>query len=160
MSVGAALVLPVGAPRRKIRVIVLHHTVSAETTTAADVDHWHKKRGFRCIGYHALVRRKADGSWEIQAGRALELAGAGAPGHNADGIHVAVAGRYHLEPLSEAALEQLVQLVADLCRWARLPASAILGHREVIKAATECPGFDPGVVRARVAERLAAGPAA
>lgn len=155
---GAVFSVPKYPPRRKVRTIVLHHTVSAETTTAADVDHWHRQRGFRKIGYHILVRRKEDGTWEAVHGRDLLESGAGAPGHNADGIHIAVAGRYHLTTLSEGALEQLVGLCTSLCRWAKLPASAILGHREVIEAATACPGFDPAMVRERASAELVTAP--
>lgn len=42
---------------RKITKIIVHCTATPEgrAVSVAQVDAWHKERGFRCIGYHYLV---------------------------------------------------------------------------------------------------------
>lgn len=42
----------------KVKEIIIHCSASKEgvDVTAKQVDGWHKKRGFRCIGYHYFIR--------------------------------------------------------------------------------------------------------
>lgn len=42
---------------RKISEIIIHCAATPEGKhfTVADIDAWHKKRGFRCIGYHFVI---------------------------------------------------------------------------------------------------------
>ena len=55
---------------RKINLIVVHCTATpaTRTVTAADVDNWHKARGFQCIGYHYLIHQNG----YIELGRDIE----------------------------------------------------------------------------------------
>ena len=40
----------------KITKLVVHHSASkAATTKKADLERWHKERGFREIGYHKVI---------------------------------------------------------------------------------------------------------
>ena len=52
---------------RKINEIIVHCTATpaGRDVSAADIDLWHRRRGFRCIGYHYVVR--LDGSIEQDA---------------------------------------------------------------------------------------------
>lgn len=145
-----------------VRAIVIHHT----GTTNDDHDplamvrrvqrfHTHD-RGWGDIGYSFVV---------IEDGRIVEgrlgSAEADAPdgvvaghsyGHNPGTIGVAVAGRFHDRPPTDAAATALVDLLATICRTcsldplggevalangARLPA-VIGGHRDARD--TSCPG--------------------
>ena len=42
---------------RKIDEIIIHCAATPEGKhfTVADIDAWHKKRGFKCIGYHFVI---------------------------------------------------------------------------------------------------------
>ena len=59
---------------RKIKEIIIHCSATKEgrNYTVADIDRWHRERGFFCIGYHFVIYR--DGS--IHVGRSVEEVGA------------------------------------------------------------------------------------
>lgn len=126
---------------RKITEIIVHCTATpaGRPVSAADVDRWHKQRGFNGIGYHYLVG--ADGY--IELGRPENLAGAHCAGHNMHSIGVAYAGGLDADgrpadtrsPLQKAAIRRLL---ADLRR--RYPDASIRGHRDFAPKA--CPCFD------------------
>ena len=75
---------------RKITDIVIHcsATIEGKVFRAKDIDLWHKKRGFRKIGYHFVV--DLDGT--IEQGRPLREAGAHVKGHNANSIGICYIG--------------------------------------------------------------------
>ena len=54
---------------RKIKEIIIHCSATKEgrNFTVADIDRWHRERGFFCIGYHFVIYR--DGS--IHVGRSV-----------------------------------------------------------------------------------------
>ena len=56
---------------RKITLIIIHcsATRAGQDFTAADIDRWHRQRGFRSIGYHFVVR--LDGT--VEPGRDVAL---------------------------------------------------------------------------------------
>ena len=75
---------------RKISEIIVHCAATPEgkAFTVADIDAWHRKRGFRCIGYHFVIY--LDGS--VHEGRAIEEVGAHCLGHNANSIGICYIG--------------------------------------------------------------------
>ena len=75
---------------RTITEIIVHCTATprSRNVSAADVDRWHRQRGFNQIGYHYLIR--LDGS--VETGRPESSVGAHCLGHNAESIGVAYAG--------------------------------------------------------------------
>jgi N-acetylmuramoyl-L-alanine amidase len=86
------------------------------------------------IAYHFLIRM--DGV--IQTGRDLERAGAGEPGYNKNGIHIALAGRKTFRKEQLEALESLCQLLYD-----EHPTACLVGHREINRGAPKtCPNLD------------------
>lgn len=141
---------------RPIRRVIVHHTAGPDTATAADVTRAHIARGFGTIGYHHLIHRTPAG-WVRSDGRPEAQVGAHDQGQNGDSIGVSIAGRYHLGPVPAEGWAVLVGTVVDVCRRYRLTADQVEGHREYEPAttATECPGFDPALLRAAVAEQLA-----
>ncbi len=127
--------------QRVVNLIVVHCTATpaGRDVTAADVDRWHRQRGFRCIGYHYLVR--LDG--RIERGRPENEQGAHCRGHNARSIGVGYAGGLDANgrPADTRTPEQraaLMTLLRDLRR--RYPEAVIRGHRDF--AAKACPCFD------------------
>ncbi len=126
----------------KVKTIIIHCTATPEgrDVTAADVDRWHRARGFRSIGYHYLIR--LDGT--VEQGRPESEIGAHTLGQNASSIGVCYVGglardgvtpRDTRTPAQRRALEQLLR---DLLK--RYPGAQIRGHRDF--AAKACPSFD------------------
>lgn len=127
---------------RKITEIIVHcsATPAGKDFGVADIDRWHRARGFRRIGYHYVVR--LDGS--VEPGRPESEQGAHCLGHNARSIGVcyigglASDGRTPRDTRTPAQKESLARLIADLRR--RHPGATVHGHREF--AAKACPCFD------------------
>ena len=127
---------------RKINEIIIHCSATAEGRdyTVADIDSWHKARGWRCIGYHYVIYR--DGS--VHTGRSIGQVGAHCAGHNADSIGVcyiggcAADGKTPKDTRTPQQREALRRLVADLQK--RYPGATVHGHNEFADKA--CPCFD------------------
>lgn len=126
---------------RKIDQIIIHCSATPEgrNVTVADIDRWHRARGFRGIGYHYVVY--LDGT--IAAGRDEQLAGAHCRGHNQRSIGVCYVGgcdaamrpKDTRTPAQRTALRRLVSELQQ-----RYPGATVHGHREF--AAKACPSFD------------------
>ena len=126
---------------RNIDKIIIHCTATpyGRHVTVADVDAWHRARGFNSIGYHYLIY--TDGS--VHAGRPESIIGAHCRGHNASSIGIAYVGGLGPDgqpsdtrtPAQRLALRQLV-----LTLLTRYPRAGVHGHREF--AAKACPCFD------------------
>lgn len=126
---------------RKINEIIIHcaDTPEGRDDKAADIDRWHKQRGFDCIGYHYVI--DLDGT--IEAGRDIERAGAHAQGHNANSIGICYIGGAdkNMKPKdtrTEAQKESLLCLLQFLRLMYK--DAKIIGHRDV--SAKPCPSFD------------------
>lgn len=127
---------------RKITEIIIHCTATPDgkNFTVADIDRWHRERGWQGIGYHYVIYR--DGT--VHPGRPLRQPGAHCLEHNANSIGVCYVGgmssdgkiaRDTRTPKQRAAL---LQLVAEL--MAKYPGSTVHGHNEF--SAKACPSFD------------------
>lgn len=127
---------------RSIEKIILHcsATVQGRDFGSKDIDRWHRARGFRCIGYHYVVR--LDGS--VERGRGEQEIGAHCLGQNAHSLGVCYIGGLAPDgktPRDTRTPEQkraLTRLLRELKR--RYPAATLHGHREF--AAKACPCFD------------------
>ncbi|MDE5799742.1 MAG: N-acetylmuramoyl-L-alanine amidase [Paramuribaculum sp.] len=126
---------------RTIEKIIIHcsATPAGRAVTVADIDRWHRARGFRCIGYHYIIY--SDGS--IHPGRAESEIGAHCSGHNAHSIGICYIGGCDAsmrpaDTRTEAQKQSLRSLVDSLRR--RYPRASVHGHREF--AAKACPSFD------------------
>ena len=75
---------------REINKIVVHCSATQEgkNISAATIDKWHKKRGWRGIGYHYVIA--LDGSMEY--GRPVEQIGAHVKGMNKNSIGIVYIG--------------------------------------------------------------------
>lgn len=140
---------------RRIDTIIIHCSATKRGADygAADIEQWHRQRGFRSIGYHYVVR--LDGT--VEAGRPIEQTGAHCKGWNATSIGICYIGGLdeNGKPADTRTPEQkkaLKALVGDLKR--KYGIRQIIGHRdtspdrdgdgmvepeEYIKA---CPCFD------------------
>ncbi len=110
-------------------------------SSAAQIDSWHRKRGFHLgIGYHYVIRR--DGT--IEPGRPEWLIGAHCVNHNAHSIGVCYEGGLDIrgQPADTRTAEQkaaMRQLLEDLHR--RYPRAVIVGHHD-LNPHKDCPCFD------------------
>lgn len=127
---------------RKINEIIVHCTATAEGKNfkAADIDRWHKAKGWNGIGYHHVV--DLDGT--VEPGRPENEVGAHCLKHNANSIGVVYVGGLASDgktPKDTRTSKQkaaLVKLLTELKR--RYPNATIHGHRDF--AAKACPSFD------------------
>lgn len=127
---------------RQIDKIIVHcsATPAERPVTAAQIDEWHRTRGFRMIGYHYVVG--LDGS--VTVGRPESEMGAHCLGENLHSIGVCYIGGLDKESLqpadtrTPAQREALRHLIAEL--RLRYPGATVHGHREF--AAKACPCFD------------------
>ena len=128
---------------RKITLIVIHCSAVRpdQTSSAAQIDTWHRQRGFHLgIGYHYVIRRNG----EIEAGRPEYLVGAHCKDHNAHSIGVCYEGELNArgqpaDTRTEAQKKTLLSLLRAL--KVDYPDALIVGHHDLnpLKA---CPCFD------------------
>ena len=126
---------------RAINEIIIHCSATKEGNkiSATTIDRWHKDRGWRCIGYHYVVR--IDGS--IEYGRPVQDIGAHVKGKNKHSIGVCYIGGLDadMEPKDTRTRDQKESLLYLLKTLKRLhPDATIHGHREFANKA--CPCFD------------------
>ena len=143
---------------RKITLIVIHCSAVRpnQTSSATQIDSWHKDRGFNGIGYHYVIRR--DGT--IEPGRPEWMIGAhchvAGQNHNKYSIGICYEGGLDIrgQPADTRTAEQkqtMRRLLEEL--HARYPRAMIVGHRDLIatprsdlqvrkSSGKDCPCFD------------------
>lgn len=129
---------------RNIDTIFIHCSATrpSQDIGAEVIKSWHLDRGWSDIGYHYVIRR--DG--EIETGRAEELPGAHAKGHNQNSLGICVVGGIDSSGSPDSnftraqwhSLEELVKRLTGPTGPA--PGANVRGHREVSHKA--CPCFD------------------
>lgn len=133
--------------RRSTDYIFIHCSASKPSMDigAAEIDRWHRQRGWLGIGYHFVIRR--DGT--VEKGRDLYQAGAHAVGYNDRSVAICMVGGIHETEMqgrwpkpednfTEAQWEALDTLVDQM--QATFPGAKVIGHNEVADKA--CPAFD------------------
>lgn len=141
IGVSLAVAMPMPVQQRRIDLIILHCTATPEgrEVTVADIDRWHRRRGFRSIGYHYVIA--LDGT--VHTGRPLAEVGAHCKGHNAHSIGVCYVGGLDRnfrpkDTRTESQRAALLRLLVALKR--QYPSAVIRSHRDF--AAKACPCFD------------------
>lgn len=120
-------------------------TKPSQDIGAAEIDRWHRARGWLGIGYHFVIRR--DGT--VEKGRDLYQAGAHAQGYNDRSVGICLVGGIHETKMqgrwpkpeanfTEAQWEALDTLVDQMLE--KFPDAKVIGHNEVAKKA--CPSFN------------------
>ena len=128
---------------RRITLIVIHCSAVKpdQQSSAAQIDSWHRQRGFHLgIGYHYVIRR--DGTLEM--GRPEYMVGAHCKNHNQHSIGVCYEGGLNArgDPADTRTPQQretMRQLINELRE--RYPKAIVVGHHNLnpLKA---CPCFD------------------
>lgn len=129
--------------RKSTDALVVHCSATSPKMDvgAADIERWHRQRGFLAIGYHFVIRRNG----KIEKGRAEDVIGAHVENHNATTIGICMVGGIDSTGAPEnnftpAQFETLHSLLKDL--QTRYPNTTVLGHRDFPKVAKACPSFD------------------
>ena len=128
---------------RTITLVVLHCSAVRpdQNSSAAQIDTWHRQRGFHLgIGYHYVVRRNG----QIELGRPEWMIGAHCVNHNAHSIGVCYEGGLNArgqpaDTRTEAQRKTLLSLLRAL--KVDYPDALIVGHHD-LNPLTACPCFD------------------
>lgn len=109
---------------------------------AAEIDGWHRERGWSGIGYHYVIRLNG----QIEAGRELDAVGAHAYGYNSRSIGVCYVGGLGPDRKTAADTRTLEQrhALADLVHELKelYPAARVVGHCDLPGVHKACPSFD------------------
>lgn len=126
---------------REINKIIIHcsATKPSQDISAFQIDEWHKKLGWKEIGYHFVIRRNG----EVEKGRDIEIVGAHCKGQNKNSIGICLIGGISESGNSENNFTEnqfhaLRALVAELKK--QYPGATLHGHNEF--AAKDCPCFN------------------
>lgn len=146
--------------RLRTALIVIHcsATKPSQDIGRAELDAMHRARGFRCIGYHFVIRRNG----ELETGRGIDEIGAHVEGFNSTSVGVCMVGGLddigremkadQIAPFSEAQWTTVHALVRRLRH--RYPGARVVGHRDLSPDLNHdgriqsrewlksCPGFD------------------
>ena len=128
---------------RTITLLVIHCSAVRpnQTSSAAQIDTWHRRQGWKLgIGYHYVVRR--DG--QIEPGRPVWMVGAHCKNHNAHSLGICYEGGLNArgQPADTRTLAQklaMLQLLEVLHR--KYPKALIVGHHD-LNPQKDCPCFD------------------
>lgn len=127
---------------RTISLIIVHCSgvTPRQQSSARQIDQWHRRLGWKGIGYHYVVRR--DGT--VEQGRPEAVVGAHCTGHNQHSIGVCYEGGLNAAGMpsdtrTEAQKETLRRLLGEL--RGRYPKAIILGHNRLCRMKA-CPCFD------------------
>lgn len=135
---------------RKIDYIVIHCSATrpSQDIDVKDVERWHKKRGWKGVGYNYFIKR----SGTIQRGRDLdkdgfviEEVGAHVRGYNSQSIGICYAGGIdnNKKASDNRTTEQKESLATLLFTLKELfPKAKIQGHRDFPNVAKSCPSFE------------------
>lgn len=124
--------------------IVVHCSASrpSQNVGAADIDRWHRQRGFKCLGYHFVIKR--DGT--IEEGRPVDQVGAHVENWNSVSVGVCMVGGVAEDNVNKAEnnftpeqFDSLRKVIADLKK--RYPKAIVNGHRDFPNVKKACPSF-------------------
>lgn len=107
----------------------------------AEIDRWHRAKGWLMIGYHLVIRR--DG--RVETGRPIDAIGAHVKNYNHNSVGVCLVGGVdvHGKPdnnFTSAQWETLAVVLRDL--KAKYPKAYVQGHRDFPNVHKACPSFD------------------
>jgi len=132
---------------RYFDTIVIHCSATKRGVDfrAADIDNWHREKGYRCIGYHYVI--DLDGS--VEDGRPLNAIGAHVKDHNLHTVGICYIGGLDEDgnpcdtrtPAQKRALRWLLEHLTFLAVNQGFGCPRIVGHRDLTHD-RDCPCFD------------------
>lgn len=128
---------------REIKQIVIHCSATEhyQDIGAEQIRLWHRKRGFRDIGYHYVIRRNG----VAEVGRPADQPGAHVKGHNQNTIGICLVGGIGHDGMPTAnytrAQYRTLEVLVDMLKE-RYRIDDVLGHRDFEGVTKACPCFD------------------
>lgn len=131
--------------RAETKYIAIHCSATGpkQNIGAADIDKWHRAKGWACIGYHRVIKR--DGT--VEQGRADDVIGAHVENWNSVSIGICMVGGVDANDIKKAEnnftpaqFESLKKVLHELV--GKYPGVTIQGHKDFPKVAKACPSFD------------------
>lgn len=115
--------------------MIFHHSLSPDVS-AAEIRRWHIARGWKDIGYHAVIH--PDG--RIEDGRDIDEIGAHAYGRNRDSIGVCLIGNFCEDEPTLEAIQAAQSFFHNVC-WRYMKRLKVEFHRWKIDLLhLQCPG--------------------
>ena len=131
--------------RSKTDYIAIHCSATSEKQNfgAADIDKWHRSKGWACIGYHYVIKR--DGT--IEEGRKESQIGAHVADWNAVSLGICMIGGVDADDMTKAednfTTAQYASLITLLKKLkVKYPKAKVQGHRDFPNVHKACPCFD------------------
>ncbi len=128
---------------RSIQYIIIHCSATPPKLDvgAAEINRWHRQRGWSEIGYHFVIRKNGT----LEKGRDLWKIPAQAKGYNKNAIGICYIGGLNASgkpedtrtPAQKETMKALVLALRDI-----YPEAKILGHRDLPGVHKACPSFD------------------
>jgi N-acetylmuramoyl-L-alanine amidase len=145
---------------------IIIHCSDSDFGTADMIRGWHKRRGWRDIGYHFVIRNGADkisfsnpdNDGLVETGRMLDgddfltdnEKGAHALGYNENSIGICLIG---IKNFTSNQIRSLLSLIEELTSKHNIPHTNILGHCETASGKRQgktCPNFPVSDIRERL----------
>lgn len=128
---------------RQITELIIHCSATPEGKdyTVADIDRWHRQRGFQMVGYHFVIRLNGT----IEQGRPIEMIGAHCVGHNRNSIGICYIGGLDKvgkpkDTRTEKQRKSMNDLINQLLSW--YPKASLHVHNEYANKACPCFSID------------------
>ena len=117
-----------------VKRLVIHCSATKGDVSAATIRKWHMSKNppWKDIGYHYVIR--TDGS--VEKGRAENVVGSQVAGWNKGSIAICYAGGIGkdgkpVDTRTPAQKDAMAKLVKDIATRHNLPATKIMGHRDL-----------------------------
>ena len=127
---------------RTITLIIIHCSAvrPSQTSSAEQIDSWHRRRGWKGIGYHYVVRR--DGT--VERGRPEAAAGSHCKNHNRNSLGVCYEGGLDTSgnPADTRTPEQKAALLKLLNEIKKRHPHALIVSHHTFDPGKACPCFD------------------
>ena len=128
-----------------VKFLVVHcsATPASMDIGVAEIDRWHKQKGWAGCGYHFVIRR--DGT--IEKGRAIDVPGAHAEGYNTRSLGICLVGGLAANGRADENNFTAIQMAMLRSKLNELKAgdyreAEIVGHRDLPGVKKACPSFD------------------
>lgn len=131
--------------RKSTDFIAVHCSATTEKMNigAAEINKWHRAKGWACIGYHYVIKR--DGT--VETGREDSVVGAHVAGYNEKSLGICMVGGVSADDVSKAVnnftpaqFASLKKLLVEMNK--KYPKAKVQGHRDFPNVAKACPSFD------------------
>lgn len=127
---------------RKIKEIIVHcsDTREGKSFTVANIDRWHRERGWKGCGYHYVIT--LDG--KVEQGRPEQIVGAHCSGRNSESLGICYIGGRDMvgkikDTRTEAQKKAMVTLIRQLMQTHGISIKDVRCHNEFSTKA--CPSF-------------------